>query len=687
MSSKNIVFKQSPKTEHGLANKPEVIQLNNAEQIARQRNQKILVALDVIGILILAGYICFINLSNRPLSMPDEVYEIQASIEMLQGEKWWLPTYNGEPWLHKPPLKMWMTWLPINNFPETNFSFRFIDATAGVITTLLLFYFSLSLFSSRLAAWTSAIAFLGCDILIRYHGFRSANQDSVLTLFSIIAIVAGWKVIKQASLPWAVIGGFAVGGAVLTKSAAGLIGLIVISAFCLLSGKLFEIIRNSWLPIVTTIACSVLAISAYFLPVCLYEAGACQEYFGENILYRIQSGHGNVNGPWFYLIRIFQERGTVPPELLTAGLLIALYYWLIKRDDRYSFLFIWSVIPVLCFSFSQTKLSWYIASALGGMSLLCGVVVMILGRYTFPALAAWWSKNQRPTAKVLISGTLLLVSFLLLGTNLSETVAATARDGERNRLAFDLLTEDIRKWEHTQGRKARIGFFETTKWSRDEKPYALLLTHNGFVANDINEAKQLLREEKLDFFFTRPKNVDELALVRTPTVFGELEPNSGRSRWISVLGFVKEGSFSGLEQTKTLLNFGSNDVKIISGFASPGTMEGLSIRWSTGNSSSFLARGNKLLEKFGAYAYLNFAPDTEDKINISITINGKNITTLKPTNNKIKTYQFKIDPEILHPGDNILKLELQTLDKNPIDPRKRILLLNWLSLRLDEVTL
>ena len=94
-------------------------------------------ALDLVLIFGLSAFICFHKLDKVSLYIPDEVYEVQAAIEMMQGERWWLPTHHGEPWLHKPPLKMWLSWPAMRTISSPNLSFRFVDAASGVLLSLL----------------------------------------------------------------------------------------------------------------------------------------------------------------------------------------------------------------------------------------------------------------------------------------------------------------------------------------------------------------------------------------------------------------------------------------------------------------------------------------------------------------------------------------------------------------------
>ena len=266
-----------------------------------------------LALALLTLFVCFYNLETGIISVPDESNEIQASIEMLQSDRWWIPTYNGEPYLHKPPLKMWMMWPALQNIPYTNFSFRVVDALFGVGIVALILVFSLRVFGSHLGAFASVIAFLGSDIIVRYHGIRHANQDAGLLFFSTAALVCAWPVLERAMQGanprrieyfCALLGGLALACAVLTKSAAGLISLFIVGVFVLLSGHLVSIFRFGWKPILLTLFVATAGMAAYFVPVFLTYDGAFGTFFNEHVLARIQKGHGNVNPPLFYFERL-----------------------------------------------------------------------------------------------------------------------------------------------------------------------------------------------------------------------------------------------------------------------------------------------------------------------------------------------------------------------------------------------
>lgn len=663
------------------AAQPGVLLRSVSEVVPRWRNAAL--SLLCLGFVILSAcFVCFYNLERGKLTIPDESNEVQAAIEMLQGEHWWLPTYNGKPYLHKPPLKMWLTWPAIEAFTGTNFSFRFVDACSGVGICVLIYCMALHLFSSRLAGLSAVFAFLGCDIIVRYHGVRTANQDAALLFFSTLAIVAAWAIVRRAieqypagagSFAWAVLGGLSLACAVLTKSGAGLISLIVVASYALLSGQLLRIFRFAWKPILLTLFVAAAGAAAYFVPVCFAHEGAFDEFFIEHIYGRILSGHGNVNPPLFYLDRLFLERGAVPPELILLGLLFALYRWRVHADQRYSFLFFWCVIPVLCFSFSKTKLSWYIAASLPAMALLvAGLVAASIEALQSKRSVRW----QQGSASVL-----LLLCISTLGYNLYLTTASVLP--WKQRIAFDTFVESVRVWEKDHARNAHVALYQAFKPSVREKPYLLLLEPTRFEKSDRKRLIAQAESRELDFIISRLEAARLLAAEIPFTQFRLLAPERERRSWLTILSTVEQEILPGFQPMRSLMDFGTGQVAVLDGFFSSDRMGRISIRWMFGPRASFLAPGHEYFGLQGAKMLLSLTANVPgDILMVDVVVNTKTIGRLKLRSGDGRTRAIEVPAGILHAGDNVISFELSKKSGRPIAKGEKLLMVNWVSLRL-----
>jgi len=121
---------------------------------------KVQYKLDIVLLLfliILSSIILFNNLGKSSLFADEAIY---AQVERDAAEKnFWMPLHKGEePFLCKPPLKMWAVALIFKYFGINEFNARVLDALFGVATIALVFIFGRILFNRR----TGFIAAFDC---------------------------------------------------------------------------------------------------------------------------------------------------------------------------------------------------------------------------------------------------------------------------------------------------------------------------------------------------------------------------------------------------------------------------------------------------------------------------------------------------------------------------------------------
>src|SRR5437763_9699303 len=75
----------------------------------------------------------------RPLSSPDEGRYVGVAWEMLHGDGWLVPTLDGFPFLHKPPLFYWLSALSMQVFGPYPWAARLPSWLAASGSARLLF--------------------------------------------------------------------------------------------------------------------------------------------------------------------------------------------------------------------------------------------------------------------------------------------------------------------------------------------------------------------------------------------------------------------------------------------------------------------------------------------------------------------------------------------------------------------
>ncbi len=191
--------------------------------------------ISLIGILILAFFVRYINLTSLPIFADEAIYIRWAQVMRAESTLRFLPLSDG-----KQPLFMWLIipFLKIINDPLI--AGRMTSVFSGLGTIVGIFIASYLLFSSKKIALISAFVYTLVPFAVFFE--RMALSDSLLTMFGVWVFTVGILLVKTLRLDVAMILGFALGGALLTKSPALYFSLLLPILLILLKNKR-EIVR------------------------------------------------------------------------------------------------------------------------------------------------------------------------------------------------------------------------------------------------------------------------------------------------------------------------------------------------------------------------------------------------------------------------------------------------------------
>jgi len=428
-------------------------------------------------VALLAGVIAFTNLGNFSGSTGDETLHITVTLEMMQSGNWLIPTLDGQPYLNKPPLKMWMSMLPIALLGPTNFAFRFLDATAGVLTALLLWWLTFKLTRSSIFGVISATALLSCDAYIFNHGIRNAVQDSWLILFSSTAIASGALLLaeleqgpveKGRRLKLALLAGISIGCALLTKSAGGLIAIPILGCLAL-TGALWKNFRETFSSALIIGVTAALVAGLYYIPAYLQDPPLFSLVFEREVLNRARHGYHNTQNYLFYWGRLLQLR-YLNPLLLAVALPVLCVTFRASFASRLALL--WALVPVVLYSIIPSRMEWYIAPAFPGMGLSLGIALYHLAAYYKAFRSELPLSFAQTTKRILV----LLTLFLTVGLLAYDTALVVRRVNlPKTRGAFDLLTEELRRAKVADELGIRIIIEPEFRARHNELPYLTAL--------------------------------------------------------------------------------------------------------------------------------------------------------------------------------------------------------------------
>ncbi|HEV7578096.1 MAG TPA: glycosyltransferase family 39 protein [Caldimonas sp.] len=337
----------------------------------------------LVGALVIFAWLAF-AIGLHPLMLPEEGRYVGVAWEMLRSGDWIVPTQNGLPFFHKPPLFYWLTALSMELFGP--------NAAAARLASLLgacLAAFGFHAVTRRRAG--AAIADASVVVLATLPFFfaaaQFANLDMLVAAFIALAIVFaadaalalrdGQPHRTSLVLAWAC--------AALGVLAKGLIGLVlpglVIVVWLIVSGQARTILR-----LVAPLGLLIFALIAapWFVAVQQQHAGFARYFFVYQHFERFTASGFNNPQPWWFFLAVLP--------------LLALpwSFWLVRvrfraaADDSPDqrawrrLMWTWLVTVVVFFSLPESKPIGYVMPAIFPLAYLIAE----------PVLAAWRSERR-----------------------------------------------------------------------------------------------------------------------------------------------------------------------------------------------------------------------------------------------------------------------------------------------------
>lgn len=169
----------------------------------------------VLGSLILAiaFFLRVFNLTNLPVFADEAIYIRWAQIMRAESTLRFLPLSDG-----KQPLFMWGIIPFLKLIQDPLVAGRMLSVLSGMLTLVGIFALTYYLFKSKRAALLAA----GIYAISPYALFfdRIGLVDSLLSMFGVWTLFLGIVTVRTLRLDFAMLTGFALGGALLTKSPA-----------------------------------------------------------------------------------------------------------------------------------------------------------------------------------------------------------------------------------------------------------------------------------------------------------------------------------------------------------------------------------------------------------------------------------------------------------------------------------
>lgn len=320
------------------------------------------------------------TLGIRPLLLPDEGRYANVAREMLHGDLL-VPTLNGLPFFHKPPLLYWLDMVAMRLTDISPFAGRFASMVGAWLMGAAL-YFAMRRWHGARVATIALLLTASCPFF--FLSGQYANHDMLVGGLICSAIFAFARAVDDApqdgpmqvgwtgatvSLRWLVVGWIACALAMLAK---GLIGFVlpalVIGPWLLARGRWRQML--TLLHPLGLLAFAVVA-APWFVAMQLHYPGFNDYFFMEQHFRRYAlTSFNNVHPFWFFIVVL--PALTVPwAAWLPAAVRRA---W--KERGPLSGLYVWWVIAIVgFFSLPSSKLVGYVLPALAPWCALLALAV------------------------------------------------------------------------------------------------------------------------------------------------------------------------------------------------------------------------------------------------------------------------------------------------------------------------
>jgi 4-amino-4-deoxy-L-arabinose transferase-like glycosyltransferase len=332
-------------------------------------------------VLLLAGFCAFLffyGLGQFGLIGADEPRYAQVAREMLEQRDWITPVLGGQAWLEKPPLYYWQAMLAYSVFGVNDVTARLpsaIDATLLVVAVYLFF----RRFRPSVEI-DAALITASCAGVIGYA--RAASMDMPLAAAFGIGMLSWWAWREsEKKIYLALFYVFMALGMLAKGPVAPLLAGGVIVLFAATTGNFRLAVRTFWLP--GLLLFCVVALP-WYVAVEMRNPQFFREFIVEHNLARFSTDLYHHREPFWYYLPVTALALAPWIVFVIVAFIAPMRAWWGERRGKSNtssigpdlelqfnlFACIWLAVPVIFFSFSQSKLPGYILPSIPAAAVL-----------------------------------------------------------------------------------------------------------------------------------------------------------------------------------------------------------------------------------------------------------------------------------------------------------------------------
>jgi len=382
-------------------------------------------SIDLLALIAFCGFFFFAGIELIGLVGADEPRYAQVAREMLARHDWVTPVLYGHPWLEKPPLYYWCAMLSYTAVGGVSDWAACLPA--GILCALMIFFIYLWTRHFRRGMQLDAALITAGSAMVIGFG-RSASTDMPLTAMFTAAMLCwyGWH--SSQNRGWLL--GFYLfcGLGTLAKGpvAVVLAGLIIV-VFAALRRDGRLVLRTLW-------PAGILLYLAVALPWFIAVQRTNPEFFRvfflEHNLERYTTDLYRHHQPFWYFMPVALLALAPWTVFVVAAVVDAIRDWRFSTaqppgtEDLRTFLTLWLLLPILFFSFSQSKLAGYVLPSVPAGAIL--LADFIRRREEGEVKPSWWLGLLHALLCATMLAAALIVPFKLLKLPMSRNAIIVA---------------------------------------------------------------------------------------------------------------------------------------------------------------------------------------------------------------------------------------------------------------------
>lgn len=313
----------------------------------------------------------FWQLGTAALFEPDEGRNAEKAREILLLNDWVTPHEDFFPVLDKPMFFYWLIAISYKAFGINEWAARLASVLAALGCFALVYRFTRIRWGPWEALWSGLILISGVEffILSRVVIFDMSLAFCItLALYSFFEAAHTDETMRRRIYCALMYVGLAAG--TLIKGLVGLLipGLVIF--FYLLIANRWSILRSVYL--IPGALLFLALVAPWYLLAEARNPGFLRYYLWDEHFGRFATGSFDRKQPWYFFLVVLAV-GFLPWSVLLPSVIKR--NWSQSLDDRRIFLLSWSIVPLIFFSLSSSKLAHYILPIFPALSILTGTTI------------------------------------------------------------------------------------------------------------------------------------------------------------------------------------------------------------------------------------------------------------------------------------------------------------------------